>query len=352
MSSRILVYGAYGYTGTLVTDALLARGIEPLLCGRRAGPLERLATSRGLAHAVVDLADGAALDRSLREVEAVLHCAGPFSKTARPMIDACLRAGVHYLDVTGEIPVLEAAARRGVEARSRGVMVMPAVGFDVVPTDCLAAHVSRRLPGATLLRLAVTGLEFATRGSAKTLLEHADRTIFVRRGGALCRVPMLSDHPSFDFGAGPTSTVNVSWGDVATAYYTTGIPNIRVYFDRTPRLMAMSLAGRWLGPLLRTGAAQAYMKAHAELLPVGLGAAERARISMRIVAEATREDGARAVSRLRTPEAYTFTGTSAAAIGERVLAGDYEPGFQTPGRVYGPDFVLGLGDIHREDLDG
>lgn len=346
------MYGANGYTGRIVTDALLARGIRPTLCGRNARAVASVAERHGLAHRVAGLDDAAALDAALADVEAVVHCAGPFSATSRPMLDACLRQRVHYLDVSGEVPVLEAAAGRGPEARARGITVLPGVGFDVVPTDCLAAHVARRLPHATHLRLAVTGLDFATHGSARTLIEHADRTIWVRREGRLARVLHLEDRPCFDFGSGPRATVNVSWGDVVTAYYTTGIPNVSVYFERTATLQTAAWAGRLLGTLLRTGPAQAWMKAHVDLLASERSAEERALHTMTIVAEARASDGSRASARLRTPEAYAFTGSTAAAIAERVLEGDLETGFQTPARVYGADFILGWSGVSREDLDG
>src|SRR6185295_5073039 len=167
-----MIYGATGYTGRLITRRACALGLRPVLAGRHDGKLAALAAATGLEHRVAHLDDPDALARALDEIAVVVHAAGPFSATARPMVDACLRAGTHYLDIAGEIPVIEALARRDADARARGIMVMPGTGFDVVPSDCLAAHVARRLPGATRLFLGLTGLEFATRGSAKTLVEH------------------------------------------------------------------------------------------------------------------------------------------------------------------------------------
>jgi short subunit dehydrogenase-like uncharacterized protein len=265
------------------------------------------------------------------------------------MVDACLRTGAHYLDVTGEIPVIEALAARHAEARRRGIMIMPGVGFDVVPSDCLAAHVARRLPGARRLAIGITGLEFATPGSAKTLVEHAGYGVRVRRDGRITSVPPGARERGFDYGAGLRPSVNVSWGDVASAYYTTGIPDVDVYFEATPALRAMLAASRWFGWFLATAPWQAWLKAHADLLP---GAPDAGRAAARMVVVAEVEDGVgrRASARLGTPEAYAFTGGSGPAVARRVLAGDLEPGFQTPGRVYGPDFALSLAGVSREDL--
>ena len=91
----------------------------------------------------------------LQGIAAVLHCAGPFSQTARQMMDACLSAGADYLDITGEIDVIEWAAARGERAKQAGVALIPAVGFDVVPSDCLAAMLAERLPGAQVLAIGV-----------------------------------------------------------------------------------------------------------------------------------------------------------------------------------------------------
>jgi short subunit dehydrogenase-like uncharacterized protein len=103
--------------------------------------------------------------------------------------------------------------------------------------------------------------------------------------------------------------------------------------------------------MLRSAPWQASLAATMNLLPEGPTDAQRASAQMVIVAEA-RSSGGRCVrARLRTPEAYTFTGTTAATVARRVLRGDLEIGFQTPARVYGADFVLSLANVSREDLE-
>jgi short subunit dehydrogenase-like uncharacterized protein len=260
------------------------------------------------------------------------------------------RGGPHYLDITAELSVYEQLAGRSAEARARGITLLPGIGFDIVPSDCLAGHVVRQLPGADRLALAVRGLVLTSRGSAKTFVQYAGVGVYVRRGGALTAIPAGTLQRSFDFGDGPTPCVNVSWGDVAAAYYSTGVPNIEVYFEATPILQAVLLAGRAFGWVLGTPPWQTWLKAHADLLPEGPDPNERLPRQAVLVAEASDGAGRRARARLRTPEAYTFTGRSAAAIAARVLRGDCELGFQTPARVYGPDFVLSFEGVAREDL--
>jgi len=351
MSDPLVIYGATGYSGRLVTTAAIELGLRPILCGRNEAKLAAMAQPLGLAYRVAGLEEARQLDAALRDVDVVLNAAGPFSHTSPPIVEACLRLGSHYLDLTGEIPVIEALVRHDAAARSARVMIMPAVGFDVVPSDCLAGHVAKRLPGAVSLVFGLTGLVSATPGSAKTLVEHAGYGVKVRRGGVITSVVPGAASRSFDFGAGPQRSMHISWGDVASAYYTTGIPDIDVYYEATPALQAMLLASRYAGWILRTPASQALLKACMELLPEGPTDEQRAASQMVIVAEARDRRGCCVSSRLRTPEAYTFTGRTAAAVARNVLRGDLEIGFQTPGRVYGADFVLTFAEVSREDLD-
>ncbi len=350
MSDPILIYGAAGFSGRLATRACLDLGLRPVLAGRTEASVAAEAGRHGLEHRTFDLTAPGRIDLGLAGMRVVLHMAGPYSQTGRPVAEACLRTGVHYLDITGETQVVEGFARLDRTARQRGVMIMPSVGFDVVPTDCLAAHVARHVPDAETLSIAMTSLAFITRGSARTAMEAAGAGIG-RRNGKIVPVGLASIERSFDFGAGPTACINCTWGDVANAWYTTGIPNIDVFFEGTPFLRTLLGLASLYAPLLRTAAGQAWLRAHVEMLPEGPSAQKRHGTSMVIVAQASHPDGRRKTARLHTSEAYTFTATASAHVARRVLAGDFEPGFQTPGRVFGPDFVLSLPGVSREDLD-
>lgn len=350
MAPRLLLYGATGYTGRLIAAGLLAAGLRPVLAGRDQERLAALAAAAGLEHRRARLDDPEELAAALSGVVAVLHAAGPFSATARPMVEACLARGVHYLDISAEARVIEGLAAFDAAARARGIMVMPAVGFDVVPSDCLCAHVARRLPGAERLEIGLTGLGLVTRGSARTLLEAWDQGL-VRRAGTLVPTPLGILRRSFDFGRGPRACVNVTWGDVATAYYTTGIPNVETYCEANPILESALLASRSPAWSLAAPLWRQWLRLAAGVLPDGPSPAERDAAEMIIVAEASDAAGRRVRARLRTPEAYTFTATAAVAVARRVLDGDVEAGFQTPGRVYGSDFVCQLAGAEREDLD-
>src|SRR5688572_30931854 len=118
MPNTFLIYGANGYTGELVTRFAAERGMTPILAGRNAIAIEELAKKHHLEYRVFALDETALLDKALQEVDMVLHCAGPFSITSRPMIAACLRNRKHYTDITGEISVFEAAAALDAQAKA------------------------------------------------------------------------------------------------------------------------------------------------------------------------------------------------------------------------------------------
>lgn len=352
MADPFLIYGASGYTGRIILARALACGLRPILGGRDPRKLGAVAAGAGLEIRCAELGDGGALRSALSGVRVLLNAAGPVSTTLDPLTEACFATGAHYLDITGELEVIERAARKTEAARRSGVMLMPAVGFDVVPSDCLAAHVVRRCPGATRLRIGIAGLDLVSRGSAKTILERIGKGILVRRGGRLETLGAKDSEArwDFDFGDGPRSCAAVTWGDVASAFFTTGVPDIAVYFEATAAVRSWLAWERAWGGLLRQGPLQVLTRG-AALLPDGPSEARRATRSATLVAEAVDARGGVPVrARLKTPEVYTFTAVTAVAVAERVLAGDLEIGFQTPARVYGADFVMALPGVAREDL--
>jgi len=344
-----LIYGANGYTGALIAREAVARGRWPILAGRNATTLATLAGELGLEHRVFSLDSPAAMAEGIRDVVAVLHCAGPFAHTSRPMTDACLRAGIHYLDITGEVAVFEALAARDAEAKGAGVMLLPGVGFDVVPSDCLAAHLKGRLPSATHLALGFSTLGKISRGTATTIAENLHRGGLVRQNGVLKRVPAAWKTRVIDFGAGPVKAMTIPWGDVSTAYHSTGIQNVEVYAAASLGMRLVARASRYLGWLLGSRPVQGLLRRRIRASPPGPTEQEREKGKSFLWGEATDGAGGKVVSRLQGPDGYTLTVRTALAVLEGVLAGEAPPGFQTPSKVYGADFVLGLEDVARQD---
>jgi short subunit dehydrogenase-like uncharacterized protein len=303
----------------------------------------------GLEHRCFALDNPDATAEGIRGVGLVVHCAGPFTHTSRQMADVCLRTGAHYLDITGEVAVFEALAARDQEAKAAQVMLLPGVGFDVVPSDSLAAHLKRRLPSANRLALGFHTSGNLSRGTATTMAENIARGGLIREDGVVRAVPAAWKTRVIDFGAGPTKAITIPWGDVSTAFYSTGIPNIEVYTAASVGLRLAARASRRLGWLLGSRFVQKYVKRRIQARPAGPSEAERAQGKSFLWGEVEDSTGHKVVSRLRGPDGYTVTVQAALAVVERVLAGEAAPGFQTPSKLYGPDFVLGLEGMVRTD---
>jgi short subunit dehydrogenase-like uncharacterized protein len=350
--NNFLIYGSYGYTGQLIVDLAVKEGLRPILAGRNARKVRAQAAKFNLAHRAFSLDETSKLDAALLEVDAVLHCAGPFVHTYRQMAEACLRTKRHYVDISGEIPGFEALASMTDQAKQAGIMLLPGGGFDVVPTDCLAAHLKGRLPGARHLRLFLRGVGAGvSRGTAKSAIENMHRQGMIRRDGELVQVPPVWKALLQDFGRGPERVISVGWGDVSTAYHSTGIPNVEVYMALPQALVNRMYDMRTIGPLFYNRAAKTILKAIMHLYPPGPAEARRRKAFATLIGEATDDRGGRAVSKMRTREGYTFTAQVTVEIMKRILNDDFKPGFQTPSLAYGADFVLQFDGVTREDME-
>jgi short subunit dehydrogenase-like uncharacterized protein len=347
----LLIYGSTGYTGRLIVDEALRRGMRPILAARNADALRAQAEPLGLEWRAAHVDDAAALDVALTGATVVLHCAGPFSRTWRAMSDACLRARAHYLDITGEIAVFEALSARDAAARSAGIMLLPGVGFDVVPSDCLAAHLARRLRNAVSLALAFRASGGVSRGTLSTMIEGLGARGAVRRDGAIVAVPQAWRTRRIDFGDGkPRDATTIPWGDVSTAYHSTGIPNVQVYVSMRAALRRTLIAARALGPLLRSEFVKRFLVSRVRRGPAGPSDAERATGTSLLWGEAVAADGRRVEARLRGASTYTLTAQTAVHLAAKALGGAAPVGFQTPSKAYGADVILEIPGITRTDV--
>ena len=345
---KFLIYGANGYTGELITRVAVERGMKPMIAGRNESAIKALAGEHGLECRVFSLDETAKLDAALSAVATVIHCAGPFSLTSRQMGEACIRTKTHYTDITGEIAVFEACALADQKAKDAGIMVMPGVGFDVVPSDCLAMHLRNRLPVATHLTLAFYGMGRISHGTQSTMVMNVGKGGAVRRDGKIMPVPAAWRTRKIDFGNGVVKTgVTIPWGDVSTAYHSTGIPNIEVYTVVPDSAMKAMKLSRYFGWLLATRPAQKYLQS--KIKPGGPSDAERAKGKTLLWGEASDDDGNRVESRMQCPEGYTTTALAALNITQKILSGNLTPGFQTPAKAYGADLILELDGVARQD---
>jgi short subunit dehydrogenase-like uncharacterized protein len=342
MTTRLLIYGANGYTGELIARAASAQGLAPVLAGRSAAAVGRLARELSCEFRAFGLEDPAAVAGGLCGCRLVIHCAGPFSATAAPMMAGCIASGVHYTDITGEIDVFELGFRHDAAARKAGVLVCPGVGFDVVPTDCVALTLAQAMPDAHQIALGFDSRSALSRGTASTSVEGLGNGSRVREDGQLIRIPLGSRARRIDFGGGEKLATAIPWGDVSTAFRTTGIPNIEVYVPVSPAALAnLRRLGRF-GWLLRRRPVQAFMTWRIRKGAAGPTAAERERTPVLVWGEVRNAAGRTVTARLRVPNGYTVTTDAAVAIARRLLQGDVGPGFTTPARLMGAQFVTSL----------
>jgi short subunit dehydrogenase-like uncharacterized protein len=347
---NFLIYGSYGYTGNLIVEQSVKMGFKPLLAGRDENQLRAQAEKFGLEYRAFSIEDSSALDSALLEVDAVLHCAGPFVLTFRQMAEACLRTKRHYVDISGEIEGFEALALMDEDAKRAGVMFLPGGGFDVVPSDCLSAYVANKVEGATHLELYIKGIGGGvSRGTARSGVENLQRQGRIRRAGKIISAPNVWDSKMIDFGRGKTRVVSIGWGDVSTAYYSTGIPNITTYMGFPNSMINMMKVMHYVGVLLYSRVARDFLKwLIGKTLPPGPSREQNQKGFSLLIAEATNgKQTARA--KLKTPEGYYLTALTSVEIMKRILDGDYKAGFQTPSTAYGADFILGFEGVTRED---
>lgn len=339
--NKIIIYGSYGYTGQLITELAAESGLPVILSGRNEEKLRRQADETGLTYLAANLSNQKEMDTLLNDALTVLHCAGPFRFTWREMLDACIRNNVHYLDITGEIEVFEGIKARDTELKETGIMAMPGVGFDVVPTDCLALHLKKQLPDAVKLELAFMSLRGGiSHGTAQSIAGKLGEGGAVRREGKIKRVPAAYLTRTVDFGKGEKTAASIPWGDVSTAHFTTGIPDITVYTAMKKKQIRLLKLTNWLSPLLRTSFVRNRIKNWITKNIDGPDKEAREKGKSLIWGRAENKMGESSEARLETSEGYKLTAEASWLIINKVVNGEIKPGYQTPAAVYGEGLVL------------
>lgn len=347
--NELIIYGANGYTGGLIVERAVGQGHRPLVAGRNAAEVEALATRFDLPFKACELNDEKALDDLLQGAKVLIHAAGPFIHTAKPMVEACIRNAVHYTDITGEIEVFQQVHGLDAAAKAKGVMLLSGVGFDVVPSDCLASHLHTRMPDATDLVLAFSSSGRSSRGTSLTVVEGLGKGGAIRQQGRLRTVPDAYEVRQFNFGGRNLSAVTIPWGDVFTAFITTGIPNVRVYMSMAPKMIRALRIGRWLGWITGSKWFKDRLRRKIRAGRSGPSDAARAKGFVDLVGTVSNTQGEQLTATIRTPDGYTLTAMSAVHIASEVLKGNFKPGFQTPSLVYGEELITTFTDKGFED---
>ncbi len=352
---EILVYGANGYTGQLIARFASDYSLTPILAGRNKVALETLAGNLNLRCTIFDLNDKKALLNALEDVAVVIHAAGPFDITAKQMVEACLETGTHYLDLNGDKDVFEMLLAYDAEAKEQAIMLLPGAGFDVVPTDCMALYLKNKLPDATNLEIAfATPGGSISHGTAVTTVSKLGEPGAVRKDGKLIAVPIGHKSMWINFFSGKGKadqkifTMTIPWGDVFTAYISTGIPNIEAYTAVSPfayKFVEMQGLFNWI---LRKNVVRKFLKKKIGQRPPGLNDEKRNAATSMVWGRVTNAAGKSITARLCGPDAYTLTAHSCLIIAKKILQNDFKPGYQTPASAYGENLVLEIPGVVRE----
>lgn len=347
----ILIYGAYGYSGRLALLHATSSNIPVVAAGRDAEKTRQVAQEAGCEYRVFSLEDASELQHALQESSVLLNCAGPFSRTAEPLARACIEAGTHYLDITGEYHVIESLAQMSEEAQEAGVMLMPATGFDVVPTDCMAAHLKEKLPDATHLELAFhASLGSISHGTAQTMVDSLGSKGVRRENGQLLPEPLAAKTMDVPFPDKSRRVMSIPWGDVASAYYTTGIPNIRTFTTVSPRIATILSKTAPLHGLAGLGPIRKFAQNWVSKRVTGPDEAKRAEGYSTIWGRVTNAAGEVRMACLVTLDGYTLTYLTSVDLAHRAQKGELPAGFQTPAGALGSDYVCWLENTRFVDI--
>jgi short subunit dehydrogenase-like uncharacterized protein len=343
MQNQFLLYGANGYTGKLIAKMASTYDLKPILAGRTEGNIKPLADALQLPYRIVNLDDAVQLEKVLSEVKLVLHAAGPYVYTAKQMIEACLKTSVHYIDINGDILVFEMLKKYDSEAKEKKIMIMPGVGFDVVPTDCIALQLKNKMPDATHLKLAFASLGGGlSHGTAITMAGKIGEGGAARENGKIVRKPLGQKGMWVNFAEKRLFVMTIPWGDISTAYTTTGIPNIETYTGMAPKIYRM-LTFQWaFNWLLRTAFVRNIIRKKIKVKPAGPSDEQRQKSSSLVWGEISNAAGKKLTALISCLDGYTLTAHSSLLIAKKILHGDFKSGYQTPAGCYGENLVMEL----------
>lgn len=353
MKNKWMIYGANGYTGKLIAQTAVQRGLQPVLAGRSAEKIQPLADELNLEMRVFSLDQPDEVAAALAGIKIVLHCAGPFSVTSAPMIEGCLKAGAHYLDITGEINVMEhthhpSQSRRAAEA---GVVLCSGVGFDVIPTDCIAHKLKELLPDAVSLSLGFDTSSKISPGTMKTVIEGIGSGSLVRKEGRVTNIPLGKEQRDIDFGRGVRSATAIPWGDVSTAYHTTGINTIYTWVPMPRPIVTMVRILSLAAPVLSKSTVQTLLKNAVDRFVKGPDDEERKNHPAFVWGEARNAAGKKIAARIQTANVYTVTIEGALTSVIRLLDKYPAGGSYTPSVLFGSDLVEELPDSGRLQIE-
>ncbi|MGD7044383.1 saccharopine dehydrogenase family protein [Jeotgalibacillus proteolyticus] len=359
MKKTWMIYGASGYTGELIARLAVKNGHTPILAGRRRETFHALAEELNLETRVFSLDDPKLIKEHLTGIDLVLHCAGPFQSTSAPMIEGCLLSATHYLDITGEVEVFEHthAIKQSQRAAKAGVILCSGVGFDVIPTDCTALKLKELLPDATQLSLGFDSDSGISPGTVKTMIRGLSSGSLERKDTEIQAFPLGKKKRTIEFGRGKKTAIAIPWGDVSTAYHTTGIPSITTWIPMPSSNIRAARIMSFFGPFLGTRPVQNGLLHLVDKRVSGPDENSRDTSPAYIWGEARNDSGEQYTVRIQTPNVYSLTASGALEVASRIL-GQANPagGSFTPAGLFGSKLIeelpgCGSFEVEHEKLN-
>jgi short subunit dehydrogenase-like uncharacterized protein len=347
---KILIYGANGYSARLMLEIAKSKDLDLIVAGRNESKIKQLAEKYKWEYRVFEVTNLKTIKSNLKDVSVLLNCAGPFTRTFKKFTQACLDLSINYLDITGEIPIFESAAKLHQEAIQSKIMIMPGVGFDVVPTDCLALYLKEKMPLATHLNLAFLGLGGGiSHGTATTILENFNGKSAIRKNGKIQEIGQFEIIKNIDYSDKfkNIESMAIPWGDISTAYYSTGINNIQTFVPNPVKKNYIRKILNKIMPVLTNKNILALGKKWVNFSIDGPDKNKRTKAKTYIWGQVLDSEQRSIEARLVVPEGYTLTALAALEIAMRVSKGKKKNGFQTPSMVFGSDFIMQFKGVTR-----
>lgn len=340
IKDRLMIYGANGYSAQLIIEELISRKIELLLAGRNESVLKQLAQKHNCDYIAFDIFDDVKVDESLQDVHTLLNCAGPFKYTAKDLMEACLRTKTNYLDITGEMPVMHLAFSLDKIAKERGIVILPSVGFDIIPTDCLAKRLSEQMPEATHLKLGLLNKRGKiSRGTWLTTLEFLGGTGKIRRHGKLIDSKIGEFTVNLKINDFSFSGISIPWGDVYSSYYSTGIKNVEVYLALPKVVVKLRPLLLFFLKILKVQVIKNIVANYIKKNFTGPTKEERDSTEAYVWGRVEDAEAEKFEEVYQVLEGYNLTAKGAAECAERVLKNSLQPGTYTPSLAFGSDFM-------------
>lgn len=347
MDNKILIYGANGYTGKLITLEAKEKDLQVEIAGRNRKAIESLSKETGYVYHIVELTQKSELENLLKDFDTVIHCAGPFSETAIPMVEACIHSQTNYLDITGEIWVFEDVMKYHEKAQTAGIALIPGVGFDVVPTDCLAGYLKEKLPSGTNLELAFVGSKTGmSRGTAVTMAKNIAKGGFIRKNGEIKNVPLAYEVKELKFAHRKQWCMTIPWGDLMTSYHQTQIPNIKVFSGASLKMIKKIKRFRSLKFLLGINWVQKLVRNKIEKSITGPSEKNLKSGKTFVLGTISDDMGNSYSTELITPEAYFLTAKTALATALKLQTHNLN-GYLTPAQAFGHNFIMEFENVER-----